>query len=556
MVLARVARALAAALFLCSVPLSVAARDLDGAPAPRAISIDIPLGKGAAGATDGEFIIVEYCCDDPLYHNQIAALRIDDGSRIDVAVGPENEYNAQISDGVVVWLAYTINPAGPNSDLNIKGKALATGEEFVVADGPDDEHAVRISGKWVIWQQSPVGGGAWTTMARDISTLQPAFAIPAASTQGHSVPEISGNRVVWWDPATSAWLMVRLGESLQPEQIALAEQPNDIDLDASGDTLVWTKRGSLMAADIETGEVLVILPETDGLGAFGPPGSPTTNGRYVFWVRVARAGGLLFEGFDTTTLSMFPIQFYPFDEQHPSNMRFPRARGDILVWTEGLDSGTTIRVRSIAAILPTAPRPDLYPGATCPSYFSETGHAISCEFQEFWQDNGGLPIFGYPLTEPFSEREPATGSDRTVQYTERQRFEAHPELAGTPYAVLLGRLGADDAAAQGLRNTPAFQPAAALDGCISVPETGHNVCGRFQDYWQAHGLEFGDAGVTFRESLALFGYPLSEEFNDPETGLTTQYFERAVFEYHPDNPAEYQVLLRRLGAEALVRRGW
>jgi hypothetical protein len=26
-----------------------------------------------------------------------------------------------------------------------------------------------------------------------------------------------------------------------------------------------------------------------------------------------------------------------------------------------------------------------------------------------------------------------------------------------------------------------------------------------------------------------------------------QYFERAVFEYHPNNPPEYQVLLQRLG---------
>ena len=31
-------------------------------------------------------------------------------------------------------------------------------------------------------------------------------------------------------------------------------------------------------------------------------------------------------------------------------------------------------------------------------------------------------------------------------------------------------------------------------------------------------------------------------------------FERAVFEYHPENPPEWQVLLRRIGAEALARR--
>ena len=43
---------------------------------------------------------------------------------------------------------------------------------------------------------------------------------------------------------------------------------------------------------------------------------------------------------------------------------------------------------------------------------------------------------------------------------------------------------------------------------------------------------------------------------DPQTGLVTQYFERAVFEYHPNNPEPYTVLLRRLGADDLQSRGW
>ena len=57
----------------------------------------------------------------------------------------------------------------------------------------------------------------------------------------------------------------------------------------------------------------------------------------------------------------------------------------------------------------------------------------------------------------------------------------------------------------------------------------------------------------------LFGYPVSEpmaETNIDGDTVLTQYFERAVFEWHPDNPSDYQVLLRRLGAEELVARGW
>lgn len=72
-------------------------------------------------------------------------------------------------------------------------------------------------------------------------------------------------------------------------------------------------------------------------------------------------------------------------------------------------------------------------------------------------------------------------------------------------------------------------------------ETGHFVGGGFWRYWRERG------------GLPIFGYPLTEELR--ENDRTVQYFERAVFEYHPANPEPYTVLLRRLGAEALERRG-
>ncbi|MDI3340682.1 MAG: hypothetical protein QJR03_09135 [Sphaerobacter sp.] len=163
-------------------------------------------------------------------------------------------------------------------------------------------------------------------------------------------------------------------------------------------------------------------------------------------------------------------------------------------------------------------------------------------------------MFGYPLTEEFTE------FGLTVQYLERQRFEYHPEDAGTPYEVELGRLGAEEAARRGLLDSPAFTPLPATTqgdaNCAFFAETGHRLCAGFRAFWETHGLEFGDPGVSFRESLALFGYPISEEFTDPATGLTVQYFERARFEYHPDNPEPYRVLLGRLGADRLAERGW
>ena len=63
---------------------------------------------------------------------------------------------------------------------------------------------------------------------------------------------------------------------------------------------------------------------------------------------------------------------------------------------------------------------------------------ISGRFLEYWDDNGGLPVFGYPLSPARSETTPE--GTFVVQYFERQRFELHPENA-RPYDVLLGRLG-------------------------------------------------------------------------------------------------------------------
>jgi hypothetical protein len=70
---------------------------------------------------------------------------------------------------------------------------------------------------------------------------------------------------------------------------------------------------------------------------------------------------------------------------------------------------------------------------------SEGGQAIS----QWWIRLGGLPQFGYPISQPFREISREDGKEYLVQYFERQRFEYHPEKKGTEYEVLLGRLGAE-----------------------------------------------------------------------------------------------------------------
>jgi hypothetical protein len=82
-------------------------------------------------------------------------------------------------------------------------------------------------------------------------------------------------------------------------------------------------------------------------------------------------------------------------------------------------------------------------------YFPETGHSLNYAFLHYWQTNGGLALFGYPISEEITERSAVDGKDYTVQYFERARFEYHPEYKGSSAEVLLGLLGVNAIEAKG-----------------------------------------------------------------------------------------------------------
>src|SRR5690606_18637654 len=76
-------------------------------------------------------------------------------------------------------------------------------------------------------------------------------------------------------------------------------------------------------------------------------------------------------------------------------------------------------------------------------FHPETGHNLCGGFLAFWQQFGGLAVFGHPISEEFEELNADTGETYTVQYFERHRFEWHPGEAPARFDVMLGRLGAE-----------------------------------------------------------------------------------------------------------------
>ena len=181
--------------------------------------------------------------------------------------------------------------------------------------------------------------------------------------------------------------------------------------------------------------------------------------------------------------------------------------------------------------------------------FPETGFCIDGRFREFWEQNGGLAVFGFPIGP--EEQLVVDGKSVTSQRFERNRVELHPEN-NRPYDVLLGRLGADRLTQQG-RDWFTFAKSSDTGKCRVFAETGHAVCGDILKSWRASGLQLdGTRSVSDAESLALFGMPLSgvvtETLSDGNE-YQVQWFERARFELHPENPAPYNVLLGLLGNE-------
>lgn len=83
------------------------------------------------------------------------------------------------------------------------------------------------------------------------------------------------------------------------------------------------------------------------------------------------------------------------------------------------------------------------------AYFLETQHTLANAFLSYWLRNGGLAVFGYPLSDEITETNQADGKSYTVQYFERNRFEWHPENPPA-YNVQLGLLGAEYARAVSL----------------------------------------------------------------------------------------------------------
>lgn len=155
-------------------------------------------------------------------------------------------------------------------------------------------------------------------------------------------------------------------------------------------------------------------------------------------------------------------------------------------------------------------------------FFAPTSTYVFAPFANYWLKNGGLAIYGLPITPEFEQ------NGLAIQWFERARFELNPKTQQVQLGLLGNELRQPD--------PPLPIPPADADRRF-FPETGHTLGGAFRQYWEAHG------------GLAQFGLPLTEEIT--ENGRRVQWFERARFELNGPN----EVVLGQLGRTLWERGG-
>jgi carboxyl-terminal processing protease len=296
-----------------------------------------------------------------------------------------------------------------------------------------------------------------------------------------------------------------------------------------------------------------------------PETGKTVSGRFLqYW---DEHGGLAQQGYpisgemqerSDTDGKTYTVQYFEraVFEAHPEN----QAPYDVLLAL----LGTLLYREKYANGVPGSPQArtlpaDKAPAASCPPTFADdqsptykpdmpvrnsvgkghvvTGYVLSGE--------GCRPVAGAKL-----EMWPEVGNGHPDEYRAtlftdkdgRYRFESpvsdhiHMRISAHGYTAIFSNA----------YHLEAGQPQGTFDvvlrpdpACDLYEATGHAVCGAFLEYWKSHG------------GLAQQGYPISGALTEVSDlngqPYTVQYFERAVFEAHPENQAPYDVLLSQLG---------
>ena len=164
--------------------------------------------------------------------------------------------------------------------------------------------------------------------------------------------------------------------------------------------------------------------------------------------------------------------------------------------------------------------------------FPETGHWVEGKILEAYEDNPNAEwVYGWPISQKFQVSNTGDAQELWYQYFERARFEYRPNNP-EDLQITISPLGAylHDVA------PPAkiITELAGLSSCQYFSQSSHQICYAFLEFFNTYG------------GISQFGYPVSEvEIRD---GRKVQYFQKARFEWYPENSHGDRVVLSNIGS--------
>ncbi|MBC8164133.1 MAG: L,D-transpeptidase [Roseiflexaceae bacterium] len=154
-------------------------------------------------------------------------------------------------------------------------------------------------------------------------------------------------------------------------------------------------------------------------------------------------------------------------------------------------------------------------------FFGETSHNLSGKFRQFWEKRGGLPIFGYPLSEPFEETSTIDGQVRIVQYFERFKFEYFPEELNSFYHGQVNAYGLRLAALREVQMADLGRQAAQASGVrlTNVQRLGGAADWAHENYARRIEVNLSTQQlVAYEDDVSVFQAPIAtgrDGFNTP-----------------------------------------
>jgi beta propeller repeat protein len=357
----------------------------------------------------------------------VRVIHRDTGDVTTLSESANNAGRPSVSGRLLAWQEHD------GDSWNIKLYDSVTGSTSRLTDGVNDDQYPVLSDGQVAFVRTSVSGGSPELIVLDIESGR-----EQAIVSDHYIakPAVHGDIVVWED-WRSGLPDIYAYDLAHEESFAVARSQQATAPVVSDHIITWISGSNPMSQRVQMLEIQQRLP-TDPQD---PPAVPSPDRLYVQETQHFVSSGFkaYWQAHGGPQVLGFPLteEFAEVDPETGDEITVQYFERVKLEFHPNAPEDSRVRLARLGFYLrPEREADPVEPFESDESrrYFEETGHAISHGFKEFWETNGGLALFGYPLTGEFLE------NGRTVQYFERARFEFDPE-AGDGGDIRLGLLG-------------------------------------------------------------------------------------------------------------------